>query len=136
MEHREVQGKAELDGVAWWESDLVRFFISLESLLLDCFKLGSLCIFSDVAIVVTHHLYKEGSRFSLTVLGQDFLVDHVNNVLAVLGKLLLNIRLVLGQLSRELRVLGVLLNSSNSAAGSTLGANQVLESDREEIALV
>jgi hypothetical protein len=37
VEHGEVEGKAELDGVAWWEGDLVGLVVSFESVLLDLF---------------------------------------------------------------------------------------------------
>jgi hypothetical protein len=48
----------------------------------------------------------------------------------------LNGVLVLGEGFRELLVLGVLLNGGNSSAGSSLGRDEVLESNGEEVAFV
>jgi len=136
VEHREVQGETELDGVAGWESNLIGLVVCFESILLDCLKLGTLCVLSDVAVVVADHLYEEGLGFTVAWFAKDFLVDHVNNLLAVGGKFLFDFVLVGSKCAGKLGVLGVLLNSSNGSAGSTLGTNQVLESDREEIAFI
>ena len=59
MEHGEVEGQAELDRVAWGQCNLVSFVICLESFLLNLLEQVSLCVFSDVAVVVTNHLDKE-----------------------------------------------------------------------------
>jgi hypothetical protein len=60
VEHREVQGKTQLDGVAWRQSDLVGLFVSLQSVLLNLLKEVSFRILSDVAVIVTDHLNEEG----------------------------------------------------------------------------
>lgn len=60
VEHREVQGEAQLDGVAWRQSDLVGLFVSLQSVLLNLLKEVSFRILSDVAVIVTDHLNEEG----------------------------------------------------------------------------
>jgi hypothetical protein len=59
MEDREVKSKTEFDGVAWGKSDLVSLVVSFKGLLLNLFHKISLSILSNIAIVVTDHLYKE-----------------------------------------------------------------------------
>ena len=136
VEDREVKSKSKLDGVAGWEGNLVSFFISLECILLNLLKLGTLGVFSDVAVVVTDHLHEEGLRLTVAVLGENLFVNHVDNLLAVAGKFFFDFSLVAGKCVRELGVLRVLLNCSDSAAGSTFGADEVLEGYREEVAFV
>jgi hypothetical protein len=131
VEDREVKGETELDGIAWWELNLVSFVVGFERVLLDLLKLGLLGVLSDVAVVVADHLDEEGLGLTVAVLGEDFVVNHVNNLLAVTGKFLFNFSLVAGKCIRELGVLGVLLNCSNSAACSALGADKVLEGNRK-----
>jgi len=63
-------------------------------------------------------------------------VDHVDDALAIVAELLLDACLVLGKGIGELGVLGVLLNGGNSSAGGALGADEVLEGNGEEVALV
>ena len=55
VEDREVKSKSKLDGVAGWEGNLVSFFVSLECILLNLLKLGTLGVFGDVAVVVSLH---------------------------------------------------------------------------------
>ena len=136
VEDREVKSKSKLDGVAGWEGNLVSFFISLECILLNLLELGTLSVFGDVAVVVTDHLHEEGLRLTIAGLSKDLVVNHVHNLLAIVGQLLLNFSLVAGKCFRELGVLGILLNCSNSAASSALGADEVLEGHRKEVALV
>jgi hypothetical protein len=59
VENGEVEGKTELDWVAWWENNLVGLIVSLESFLFNSFKLVLLGIFGDVAIVISNHLDEE-----------------------------------------------------------------------------
>jgi hypothetical protein len=136
VEDREVKGETKLDGVAWWELNLVSFVVSFERVLLDLLKLGILGVLSDVAVVVADHLDEEGLGLTVAVLGEDFVVNHVNNLLAVTGEFFFDFILVAGKCIRKLGVLGVLLNCSNRAAGSALGADEVLKGDREKVALV
>jgi len=136
VEDREVKSKSKLDGVAGWEGNLVSFFISLECILLNLLELGTLSVFGDVAVVVTDHLHEEGLRLTIAGLSKDLVVNHVHNLLAIVGQLLLDFSLVAGKCFRELGVLRILLNCSNSAASSALGADEVLEGHREEVALV
>jgi hypothetical protein len=136
VEDGEVKGEAELDGVAWGKGDLVGLIVSLEGSLLDSLHLGTLGILSDVAVVVADHLYEEGFGLTVTGLGEDLLVDHVDDTLAVTGKLGLDRGLVSGESRGILGVLGVLFDGGNSAAGGTLGADQVFEGNGEEVTLI
>ena len=136
VEHREVKGKTELDGVAGWQGDLVGFVVGLKSILLDLLELGTLGILSDVAVVVADHLDEEGLGLTVAVLGEDLVVNHINNLLAVAGKFLLDFGLVASEGIRELGVLGVLLDSGDGAASSALGADRVLEGNGQQVALI
>jgi len=60
VEDGEVEGEAELDGVARGQGDLVSLVVGLERVLLDLFHEGTLGILSDVAVVVANHLDEEG----------------------------------------------------------------------------
>jgi len=136
VEHGEVEGEAELDGVARGEGNLVGFIVGLESVLLDRLHEGALGVLGDVAVVVTDHLDEEGLGLTVAGLGEHLGVDGVDNALAVFVELALNGGLVGGESVGVLGVLGVLLNGGNSAARGSLGGDQVLESDGEEVALV
>jgi len=85
VENREVKSKSELDGITGWQLNLVSFVVGFERVLLDFLKLRILGVFSDVAIVVTNHLHKKCFGLTFAVLGKDFLVNHINNFLAVSG---------------------------------------------------
>ncbi len=136
VEDREIKSKTKLDGVAWRKGNLIGLFVSFKSLLLDLFHKGTLCILSDVAVVVTNHLYEEGFRFTVTWLAKDFLGNHVDDGLAVSSKLGFNGGLVGSESISVFGVLRVLLNGGNSAASGTLGADQVFEGNREEVAFI
>ena len=136
VEDGEVQGEAELDGVARRQSDLVGFIVSLECLLLHRFKLVGFSIFSNVAIVVTDHLNEESFGLSTARFAQHFLLDHVNNFLAVSSQLFFDLRFVARKSIRKLGILGVLLDGGNRAASSALGTDEVLESNGQEVALI
>jgi len=129
VEDREVEGKTELDGVARGKLDLVGLVVSFKSFDLDCFELIGLGVFSDVAVVITDHLDEEGSGLIVAILGEDLRVNHVDDALAVTNELGLNAALVGHESVGVLAVFGVLFDSGNSAAGSALGRNEVLESD-------
>ena len=136
VEHGEVKGKAELDGVARGELDLVSLVVGLEGALLDVLEECVACVLSDVAVVVSDHLDEKGLGLTVAVLGQNVLVDDLDDLLAVLGEGILDAGLVGGERGVVLLVLGVLLNGGNSAAGGSLGTDKVLESDGEEVALI
>jgi len=136
MEDGEVEGKSELDGVAGRESDLVGLGVSLESLLLDLLEEGVLGVLGDVAVVVTDHLDEESLGLTVGGLDEDLLFDHVDDALAVGSELRLDLGFVVGEGIGELGVLGVLLDGGNGAASSSLGGDQVLEGDGEEVSLI
>ena len=136
VEDGEVEGKTELDRVASWKVDGVSLFISLLSLTLDFLKLDLLGVLSDVSVVVTDHLDEESLGLLSAVSVQDTGVDHINDLLAVLHELLLDLLLVGEESSVELAVLGVLLDGRDGTAGSAFARDKVLEGDGEEVALV
>ena len=59
MEDREIESQTQFDGVAGWESNLICLIVCLEGILLHLFKKTVLRVLSDVAIVVTNHLYEK-----------------------------------------------------------------------------
>ena len=136
VEDGEVESESELDGVASGELDGVGLFVSLLGLLLNLFESLVLGVLGDVAVVVTDHLDEEGLGLVGAAGAQDLLVDHVDNLLAVSLELFFNLALVLQKRAIELRVLGVLLDGRDGAAGGSLGRDQVLESDGQKVALV
>ena len=136
MEDGEVKGKTELDWVAGWERDLVGLVVSLESLLLDLLELGVLGALSDVAVVIADHLDEESLGLILAGRAEHLGVDDVDDVLAVSLELGLNGALVGGKSASELGVLRVLLDGGNGSASSAFAGDEVLEGDREEVALI
>ena len=136
VEHREVEGEAELDGVARGQRDLVSLVVSLESFLLDLIEEFCLGVLGDVAVVVADHLDEESLGLTFARLSEDLGADHVDDALAVGDELGLDALLVVGECVGVLGVLGVLLNRGNGAASSTLGTDEVLEGNGEEVALV
>jgi len=136
VEDGEVEGKTQLDGVARGELDGVGIVVGRECGLLDLLKLGALCVLGDVAVVVADHLDEESLGLTIAGLGQHLVLDDVDDAVAVTDQLLLDGVLVSGEGLAELGVLRVLLDGGNSAASGALGRDQVLESDRNEVALV
>ena len=136
MEDREVECKTQLDRVASSQFDLVRLVVGFEGFVLHFLELGILGVLSNVAVVVTDHLDEEGAGFILAIAVHHFGLDDVDYLLAVLGELKLDTLLISGKGSLELLVLGILLNSSNRAAGRALRRDQILEGHREQVAFV
>jgi len=136
VEDGEVEGEAELDGVAGGKGDLVGGVVGLEGVGFGGIEVGTLGVLGNVTIVVADHLDEEG--LGLTVAGflEDVVGDHVDDALAVVAELLLDAGLVLGKGIGEFGVLGVLLNGGNGAAGGALGADEVLEGNGEEVAFI
>jgi hypothetical protein len=97
VEYREVEGEAELDGVAGREGNLVSLIVGFEGVLLDRLHEGTLGVFSDVAVVITDHLNEESLGLTVAGLGENLVVDGVNNVLAVLVELSLDGGFVAGE---------------------------------------
>ena len=136
VEDGEVKGESELDGVARGEGDGVGLVVSGKGSLLDLLEVISLGVLSDVAVVVTDHLDEESLGLAVTGLGEDLVVDHVDDSLAIILEFRLNTVLVSGKGVTEFGVLGVLLDGSNSAASGSLGRDEVLEGDGEEVSLI
>ena len=136
VEDGEVKGKTELDGVAGGEGDLVSLGVGLEGGLLDLFHEGTLGVLSDVAVVVADHLDEEGLRLTVAGLGENLGVDEVDHGLAISGQLIFDGGLVRGKSRSILGVLGVLFDGGDSAASGSLGGDQVLEGNREEVTLI
>ena len=136
VEDGEVEGEAELDGVAGRQIDGVGLLVGGLGLLLDLLELGLLGVLGDVAVVVTDHLDEEGLGLVGAVASEDAGVDHVDDLLAVSLELLLDLVLVFKESTVEFRVLGVLLDGGDGAACGAFAADQVLEGNGEEVALV
>jgi hypothetical protein len=90
VEHGEVKGEAEFDGVAWGKGDLVGLVVCLKGFLLDLLHEGTLCVLGDVAVVVSDHLDEEGLGLTFACLLENLFLDHGDNGLAVFGKLVLD----------------------------------------------
>ena len=120
VEDGEVEGKAELDGVAGGKVDLVGIVVGFEGLLLDFLKLGIFGVLGNVAVVVADHLDEESLGLVLAVSVEDLGVDDLDDALAVVVQLLLNVVLVEGEGFLVLVVLGVALDGGDGAAGGAL----------------
>ena len=90
---------------------MIGLFVGFKSLLLDLFHKSTLCVLSDVAVVVTNHLHKEGLGLILAIVVKHLSVDDADDLLAVLGQLVLDLGLVSGQGITKLSVLRVLFDS-------------------------
>jgi len=137
VEDGEVEGKSELDGVASGKVDAVGILVSLLGLLLDVLEDGTLGILSDVTVVITDHLDEEslGLLGAVTV-GENLIVDKSDDLVAVSNELGLDFGFVVKESIVELRVLGVLLDGRDGAAGGTLAADEVLEGNGKKVALI
>ena len=131
-----VEGESELDGVAGGKIDGVSLLVGLLSLLLDILELSLLGVLGDVTIVVTYHLDEEGLGLVGAFGAEHAVVDHVDDLLAVSGELGLNLALVGEKCRVEFGVLGVLLDGGDGAACGAFAADQVLEGNGKEVALV
>jgi len=110
VEDGEVEGEAELDGVASGELDLVGLLVGGLGLVLDILEGGVLGVLGDVAVVVTDHLDEECLGLIGALALEHAGVDHIDDLLAVVLELLLDLLLVGEESLVELGVLGVLLD--------------------------
>ena len=136
VENGVVEGEAELDGVASGKIDGVSLLVCLLSLLLDFLKLILFSVLGDVTIIVTYHLHEEGLGLVGAFSAEHTVVDHINNLLAVSGELGFDLALVSEKCRVELGVLRVLLDGGDGAACGAFAADQVLEGNGEQVALV
>ena len=109
--------------------------IVLKSTGLDSFDFISIGALGNVSVVISHHLVEE--RFGLIGDGNTHagLLDNINNGEALVVEFLLNLVLVLAKSIIEFRIFWVLLNGTDGSNSSSLGANLVLETNREEVSL-
>ena len=132
----EVEGEAELDGVASGEIDGVGLLVSGLSLVLDILEDVILGVLSDVAVVIADHLHEEGPSLVGARTREHAVVDHVDDLLAVSLKLRLDLLLVRKQSAIKLGVFRVRLDGGDGAACSALARDEVLEGNRKKVALV
>ena len=136
VEHREVQGQSQLDRVAGWEGDPISFLVGLKGFTLDFLELGALGGLSNVSVIVTYHLDKEGLGFVPRRLGEDFGLDEVDDGLTVPVEALLDLLFVVCEGAAKLGVFGVLLNSRDGSPGGPLAGDQILEGHAQEVPLI
>ena len=137
VEDGEVEGEAKLDGVASGQIDLVGILVRLLGLGLHVLEDSVLGVLGNVAVVVADHLDEEGLGLVAAVWHRNhFVVDHRNDLFAVLLKLLFNGLLVDEKCLIELLVLGVLLNGGDCAASSAFAADKVFESHGKKVSLI
>ena len=136
VEDGEVEGQAEFDGVACRQIDSISLFVGSLCLALDLLELGVLGVLGNVAVVVAHHLDEESLGFIGAFTVEDAGLDHVDNFLAVIHELVLDLALVLEECAVELGVLGVLFDGRDCAASGAFARDEVLESDGQKVALV
>ena len=131
VEHREVKGQSKSDWVAGIEAlaSSLCVVVVLEGSVLNSLELISLGVFSNVSVVVTHHLLEEGLGLISRCNSEAGILDVLHDLVALVEKLLLNLLLVLLESTAVLGILGVLLNGRDGPDGSSLGSDLVLEAD-------
>ena len=137
VEDGEVKGQTQLDGVAGGKVDLIGLLVRAFRILGDLVERASiLAVLSNVAVVVANHLDEEGLGLLGAGVGKHVILDHLNDLLAVLVELGFNLGLVVEERLVELGVLGVLFDCTDRAHGGTLARNEILEGDGEQISLI
>jgi len=110
-------------------------FIVIKSSILDSLELFGNCAFSNVSVVVSHHLVEES--FGL-IGGGDIhagVLDNINNGHTLIVELLFDLFLVGTESIVELGILWVLLDGTDGSNSGSLGTDLVLETNREEVSL-
>jgi len=92
-------------------------------------ELVTSCALCHVSEVVTYHLKEESSAFSFLLSFHGVILNHVDDILAILLELTFNLFLVIAEGASEFLVLGVLFNSGDCSNGGSLTSNQILEAD-------
>jgi hypothetical protein len=136
VEDREVEGKSELDRIARREVDGVGFVVSFEGRVLNFIKVITLGVLSNVTVVVSDHLDKESLGLSVAGFGKNLILNHIDDSLAIVLELGFDAGFISEKSVGELGVFGVLLNSSDGAASSSLGTDKVFESNGQKVALI
>ena len=137
MEYREVKSKTKSNrvaGVQRFRSALSELIV-LESTILDGIKFISLGTFSNVSIVVTHHLVEESFGLISSSDSNALILDNLNNLEALIIKLALDFLFVLSKSIIELLILWILFDGTDSSNSSSLRSNLVLKSNRKEVSL-
>lgn len=142
VEDREVEGQAEADGVGRGEvslGDLGGSLVGLEGGIGSTLAAVASGELGEVTVVVTLHLVVED--LGLARLGglDEVLVQDVQDVVADLGELGLDLLAVLldqGNLALVALGLLLLLDRGNNAPRGTAGTNDVLVGDGQEIPLL
>jgi len=109
--------------------------IVIKSSILNDIELITFSALSNISVVISHHLVEES--FGLIGLGNIHAgcLDNINNRDALAVEFLLNFVLVQFKSIIEFRIFWVLLNGTDGSNSSSLGANLVLETNREEVSL-
>jgi hypothetical protein len=109
--------------------------IVLKSSGLDSFDFIGIGALSNVSVVISHHLVEES--FGLIGGGNTHagVLDDVDDRDALVVKLLLDLLLVSTEAIVEFGVFWVLLDGTDGSNSGSLGANLVLETNREEVSL-
>jgi hypothetical protein len=135
VEDGEVKSKTKSN----WVACVQRFggglskSVVFKGTILDGIKLITLSALGNVSVVVTHHLVEEG--FGL-VSGGNFHalgLDDLNNGDTLVVKFLFDFLLVASKSLVELGVFWVLLDGANGSNSCSLGANLVLETNRQKV---
>ena len=119
VEDGEVKSETKLDWVARWQLNGVSLFVRLSGLLLNIFEELVLGVLSDVAVVIADHLDEKGLGLIGALSLEHAGVDHVDDLLAVLLELRLDLTLVCEQSTVELGVLRVLFDGRDGTACCT-----------------
>ena len=135
MEYGEVKSKTKsnwIAGVQRFRSGLSELIV-LKSSILDCIKFVSLGTFSNVSVVVTHHLVEESFSLVCCSNSNALTLDDFNNREALVVELALNFSFVNFKSIIELWVFWILLDGTDSSNSSSLRSNLVLKSNRKEV---
>jgi len=142
VEDREVERKTETNGMCGRElgdSNIGSSLVSLKGLVGAVLPLVAGGELGEVTVVVTHHLVVEDLGLSRSRRGNEVLVKDVEDVLADLGQLALNL-LPVALDHRDLDLIALrlllLLDRGHNPPGSTASTNDVLVGDREEVTLL
>mmetsp|Transcript_58861 Transcript_58861/g.127772 ORF Transcript_58861/g.127772 Transcript_58861/m.127772 type:complete len:252 (-) Transcript_58861:13-768(-) len=138
VEHRKVQGKTQSDGVGGGKvsaGDGRSVVVSLKSLgggfLADITRLE----LSEVSVVVTLHLVVEDLAFLRVGVGDELVLDNLENVRADIDKLVLDLGLVVTNKGKALS-LSLLLDGGDHSPRGTAGADDILVGNGKEVSLL
>jgi len=138
VEDREVESETESDGVACVKAlgKSSSGLITSESTVLHSFELVALGRLSNISVIVTDHLLEECLRLVILGEAKALILNNVDDLDALVVQFIFDLLLVGLQRIAKLGVLGVLLDGTNGADSASLRANQVLEADRQQVALI